>query len=216
MTSKYELIPGLNDFLFDFVKFKISNFQNYALNCILCADEMSLKTHLYYSLPKDEIIEFHLTNHSKTYNAAKYALVLMIRGINVSWKQPVAYFFVSGNCCSIDLNDIITCTLKKLLNVKALVTDQCMHFVNFSKSVYVSPYFMVNGKEIIYLFDLPYLLKPTRNMFFKHHFNVDNEITDHKYLVQFFNEDSKLNLRLAPSLLMLIYIQVRLRKCKFF
>lgn len=112
VTSKYELIPGLNDFLFDFIKFKISTFKTEALDCILCADEMSLKTHLYYSLPKDEIIGFHQTNLTKTYEAAKYALVLMIRGINVTWKQPVAYFFVSGSCRSLDLSDIIMSTIK--------------------------------------------------------------------------------------------------------
>lgn len=85
-----------------------------SLNPPLAVD-MSLKTHLDYSLPKDEFIGFHQTIHSKTYHTAKYALVLMIRGINVSWKQPVAYFFVTVSCLlfSIDLNDIITCTLKK-------------------------------------------------------------------------------------------------------
>lgn len=207
VTSKYDLIPGLNDFLFEFVKFKISNFKTEALDCILCADEMSLKTHLYYSLPKDEIIGFHQTNLTKTYEAAKYALVLMIRGINVSWKQPIAYFFVSGSCRNLDLSDIIMSTIKKLLNislnVKAFVTDQGSNFVSFSKSVYVSPqrpYFTVNGKEIVYLFDPPHLLKSTRNMFFKHNFSIDDELTDNKYIIQFYNEDSKLNLRLAPKL----------------
>lgn len=207
VTSKYDLIPGLNDFLFEFVKFKISNFKTEALDCILCADEMSLKTHLYYSLPKDEIIGFHQTNLTKTYEAAKYALVLMIRGINVSWKQPIAYFFVSGSCRNLDLSDIIMSTIKKLLiislNVKAFITDQGSNFVSFSKSVYVSPqrpYFTVNGKEIVYLFDPPHLLKSTRNMFFKHHFSIDDELTDNKYIIQFYNEDSKLNLRLAPKL----------------
>jgi len=82
-------------------------------------------------------------------------------------------------------------TIKKLLNislnVKAFITDQGTNFFSFSKSVYVSPerpYFMVNGKEIVYLFDPPYLLKSTQNMFFKNHFSIDNDITDYnKYLV---------------------------------
>lgn len=38
----------------------------------------------------DEIIDFHQTNTTKTYEPAKVALVLMIRGINVQWKQPIA------------------------------------------------------------------------------------------------------------------------------
>lgn len=40
VTSKYEIFPGLNDFLIEFIKFKISNFKTEALDCILCADEM--------------------------------------------------------------------------------------------------------------------------------------------------------------------------------
>jgi len=89
------------------------------------------------------------------------------------------------------------------LNVKAFVTDQGSNFVSFSKSVYVSPqrpYFTVNGKEIVYLFGPPHLLKSTRNMFFKHHFCIDDEFTDNKYIIQFYNIDSKLNLRAAPKL----------------
>lgn len=33
---------------------------------------MSLKSYLYYSLPKYKIIEFHQTNKNKTYKTAKY------------------------------------------------------------------------------------------------------------------------------------------------
>lgn len=141
---------------------------------MLCADEMFLKPHLFYSLHKDEIIGFHQITSTKTYDAAKYALVLMIRGINVAWKFHVAYFFVSGSYKSIDLSDILLTTINKLfninLNVKVFVTYQRLNFVNFSSSVYVSPehpYFTVNNnKKIVYLFDLPHLLKSTSNMFF--------------------------------------------------
>jgi len=52
VTSKYELNPGLNDFLFQFLQFKMSNFDSDARDCILCTDEMALKSHLFYSLKK--------------------------------------------------------------------------------------------------------------------------------------------------------------------
>lgn len=41
VICKYELNSGLNDSLFNFLSFKISNFKSDALDCILCADEMS-------------------------------------------------------------------------------------------------------------------------------------------------------------------------------
>lgn len=37
-----------------------------ALDCTLYADEMALKTHLFYILYKDEIIGFHQTTSSKS------------------------------------------------------------------------------------------------------------------------------------------------------
>lgn len=82
ITSKYEFQPGLNDFMFNFLSFKTKTFSSDALNCILCADEMSLKTNLFYNLSKDQIIGFNHSKSSKTYDPAKHVLVLMIRGIN--------------------------------------------------------------------------------------------------------------------------------------
>jgi hypothetical protein len=38
ITSKYELKPGLNDFMFNFLSFKTKNFLPEALECILCAE----------------------------------------------------------------------------------------------------------------------------------------------------------------------------------
>jgi len=96
ITSKYEFQPGLNDYMFDFLSFKTKNFSYDMLNCILCADEMSIKTNLFYNLSNDQIIGFNQSPSLKTYDPAKHALVLMIRGINYSWKQPIAYYLISN------------------------------------------------------------------------------------------------------------------------
>lgn len=207
VTSKFEINPGLNDFLFNFISFKISNFKPDALDCMLCADEMALKTNLFYNVSKDKIIGFHESNSRKKYEPAKYALVLMLRGINENWKQPIAYFLVSSSCTGTDLKDIIISTICRLqsikLNIKAFVTDQGANFVSFSKSFYVSPnkpYFEVEGKQIFYIFDPPHLLKSTRNMFFKHNFVIDDSIVTKAHLDSFYNHDSQNNLRLAPKL----------------
>ncbi|KAL4089746.1 hypothetical protein QTP88_024718 [Uroleucon formosanum] len=93
ITSKYEIDPGLNGFLFNFVSFKISNFKPEALDCILCADEMALKTNLFYNISKDKIIGFHESNSHKKYEPAKYALVLMLRGINENGNNLLIFMF---------------------------------------------------------------------------------------------------------------------------
>lgn len=82
VTLKYELNPGLNDFLFNFVPFKICNFKSDALDCILWVDLMALKTSLYYHNTKDKIIDFQGSNSCKKYEPDKYALDFMIRGLN--------------------------------------------------------------------------------------------------------------------------------------
>jgi len=207
ITSKYEINPGLNDFLFNFLSFKIHNFKSDWLDCVLCADEMALKTNLYYRVNRDKIIGFHESSNRRKYEPAKYALVLMLRSINYNWKQPIAYFLVSSSCNGIDLKDIILSTICRLqnikLNIKAFITDQGTNFMQFSKSLYVSPskpYFDVEGKSIVYIFDPPHLIKSTRNMFFKHNFQINDNVVTKDHLNSFYNYDSGCNLRLAPKL----------------
>lgn len=207
VTSKYELNSGLNDFLFNFLSFKISNFKSEALDCILCADEMSLKTNLFYNVSRDKIIGFHESISLKKYEPAKYALVLMIRGINHNWKQPIAYFLVSSSCTGTDLKDIILTTICHLqninLNIKAFVTDQGSNFTHLANDLYVSPdrpFFEIEGKQIIYIYDPPHLIKSTRNMLFKHNFQINDNIITKDHIVSFYNYDSECNLRLAPKL----------------
>jgi len=43
-----------------------------------------LKTNLYYLIERYEIVGFNTKSYCKTYEPAKYALLLMLRGINVS------------------------------------------------------------------------------------------------------------------------------------
>jgi len=63
-------------------------------DCVLCVDEMSLKAFLYYNYAKDEVIGFHDVETHKTTDVAKSVMVLMMRGIHDSWKQPIGYYFV--------------------------------------------------------------------------------------------------------------------------
>jgi len=64
-TSTFEILPGLNISLFNFLNFKTKNYTPEALQCILCADQMSLKTNLYYLIKRDEIMGFNTPNFRK-------------------------------------------------------------------------------------------------------------------------------------------------------
>lgn len=117
---------------------------------------MSIKTNLYCNHSKDHIIGFNQSNACRTYEPAKYVLVLMIRGINHNWKQPIAYYLVSNSCSGSDLSLIIFSIIRQLrninINVKCLITDQGSNFIRFSNSNHVSPkepFFEVNGQPVI-------------------------------------------------------------------
>ncbi|KAL4119510.1 hypothetical protein QTP88_012317 [Uroleucon formosanum] len=102
---------------------------------------MSLKTNLYCLIKKGEIMRFNVTNNRKTYEPAKYALVLiMLTGINVNWKQPIAYFLVSSSCTGYELQDFIISTIIKIqstsLDIKPFITNMGSNFVASAITLY--------------------------------------------------------------------------------
>jgi len=76
------------------MELKFKNLKEDAKDCVLCVDEMSIKTNLFYNLSKDCIIGFNHSCERKTYEAAKHVLCFMVRSLNYKWKQPVAYIIV--------------------------------------------------------------------------------------------------------------------------
>jgi hypothetical protein len=62
------------------------------------------------------------------------------------------------------------------------------------------PFFTVDGKEVVYMFDVPHLLKATRNMLIKHIFCFDRKSTSWSHVVNFYNKDKSALNRLAPKL----------------
>lgn len=164
-TEKWEIGVGFSDILFKVLSLKGRAMTAESKECILCADEMSLKSFLYYNYSKDEIIGFHEEDTHKKFEIAKNVLVLMIRGLHNSWKQPLAYFFVSSSCSGNSLKSVIFNCINKLslcsFNVKALITDMGSNFKMFSDIVGVTPdkpYFCCGKSEISYIFDPPHLL----------------------------------------------------------
>jgi hypothetical protein len=60
------------------------------------------------------------------------------------------------------------------------------------------PFFTVDGKEVVYMFDVPHLLKATRNMLIKHIFCFDRKSTSWSHVGNFYNKDKSALNRLAP------------------
>lgn len=101
------------------------------------------------------------------------------------------------------LKDCI-CQLQNIgLTVLIVVCDRSPINVQLSTDLgitYQNPYFILNDHNIFFIFDVPHLLKATRNMFLKHNFMFDQCIAKMEYVKQFFEMDTILNLKLAPKL----------------
>lgn len=60
ITQKINIVPGLNDVIFETIELKMNNLKDDAKDCVLCVDEMSIKTNLFYNLSHDYIVASQL------------------------------------------------------------------------------------------------------------------------------------------------------------
>ncbi|KAJ3655788.1 hypothetical protein Zmor_014901 [Zophobas morio] len=109
----------------------------------------------------------------------------MIKGVTREWKQAIMYTFSNGPTKTIDIVRLLKKTIYKLhsvsLNVLATISDQGSNnqaAINYLMNTTVTSgdstlnknlkYFIVNGKQIIHIYDPPHLLKGIRNNLLKH------------------------------------------------
>lgn len=206
-AKNWEINPGLNDFLFDVLSVKARSMTIKSKECILCVNEMSIKSFLFYDFKKDEIIGFHNTGFMKSCEVTKSVMVLMIRGLHSDWKQPISYFFVAAPCTGYDLQNIIFQCVQRLgnitFNVKLMISNLGSNFKRFTDEQCITPqtpYFKVENREIVYIFDPHHLLKATRNNFFNYRFKSQNKIAEKIHLTNFYNFDKTQQHQLAPKL----------------
>lgn len=200
-------MPGINNKVFDTLAIKMNSLPLIERYCILCSDEMSLKSHLFYNVSRDEIIGFEDTGNNKSFIPAKNVLVLMARSIAGDWKIPVCYCFVETACSSKILKDLIFDIIIKLRNsgamVLAFVTDMESNFMQLSRELGISTensIFSIQEEKIVYFFDTPHLIKALRNMLLLHNFVFNNKIASWADIVEFYNRDSKQWIKTAPKL----------------
>ncbi|XP_044757466.1 uncharacterized protein LOC123315702 isoform X2 [Coccinella septempunctata] len=169
------LVPVL-----EYLKLQTEEMTELERNCALIFDEISLSSGFSYESHKQRISGFEdLGQLGRTSNQANHALVFMIRGIKKNFKIPVAYYFVKDTVKSTDLKNLIILVIEKLqmvgIKICATVCDQgstnrgaLSSLVADCTNKKPSPYhFVVNGQTIFTIFDVPHLLKNTRNALIK-------------------------------------------------
>lgn len=207
LTQNINIKPGLNEAVFQSLEQKVCSFAEIDKNCLICLDEMSIKSHLFYDIGKDEIIGFVDYGNDKILKPSLHALVVIVKGIYNNWKQPLAYFFVHETCPPDILQNIVERIITKLfdigLKVRVLVNDMGSSNIKVCNNFNIkedNPVFYINGQQIIYMFDVPHLIKAVRNNFQKHNFCYNGKLTSWQHVVQFYNSDKILLNRLAPKL----------------
>jgi hypothetical protein len=206
-TGTWNILPGINNKIFDALAIKLNSLPLIERHCILCADEMSLKAHLFYNASRDEIIGFEDTGNNKSPKPAKNALVIMARSIAGNWKVPVCFCFVETACSSKILHDILFNIIIKLrgsgAKVHALVTDMGSNFIQLSRELGISTenlIFLVDNEKVFNIFNTPHLIKATRNNLLKHNFQINNKLASWTQIVNFYERDSKQWIKMAPKL----------------
>lgn len=137
------------------------------------------------------------------YNAA----VILIRGIFKSWKQPLAYFFLHSSINASHLVDILYKVIINLRNiglkVVSIMSDMGSNFLKLSELLHINiekPYFKINNQKIFYIFDVPHLLKATRNNLMRHNYIENDKATSWQYIIDLYNADKNKQCRIAPKL----------------
>ncbi|XP_044762250.1 uncharacterized protein LOC123319389 [Coccinella septempunctata] len=154
--------------------------------CVLIFDEISLCSGFSYERRKQRISGFEdLGSLGRTSNPANHALVFMIRGIKVNFKVPVGYFFTKDTVKSSDLSKLIVMVIGALqvvgIEICATVCDQgstnrsALNSLvqNCTDDKPSSYHFIVNQKPIFTIYDVPHLLKNTRNSIIKSKFEFE-------------------------------------------
>ncbi|KAJ8913902.1 hypothetical protein NQ315_005699 [Exocentrus adspersus] len=149
---------------------------------------MSLSSGFHYETTAQRICGYEdLGTLGRTRNYANHALTFMVRGIKKNYKIPVAIYFTKDTIKTNMLKQLIVVVIEVLqgigFHVMATVCDQGptnRAAINLLTREYatenMSPYsFTVNNQEICTIFDVPHLLKNTRNALLQCHIEYESK-----------------------------------------
>jgi len=206
--STLNVSPGFCDTVLNLLGKKISKMHPRNKACLLMLDEMALKATLTYDSSKDVVVGFEDFGHLGAGTAlCNNALVFMVKGLCAKWKQPIGYFVSHNATCAEKLLSLVSTALQKLsavgLDVRVIVCDQGstnQHMLRLLDVTVERPCVEMQGKQVTFMYDPPHLLKSIRNNLVKHDFMVNGNTVSWKYVTEFYNSDSQLQIRMAPKL----------------
>ncbi|KAG4078421.1 hypothetical protein HA402_013132 [Bradysia odoriphaga] len=168
---------GVNSKIFELIKEKADAMTENERCCATSWDEISLKPHLDYNIPRDEIDGFVDLATIRKPVFGTHSLTFMIRSIDSTWKQAVGYFITDG-LKSFELVELIKLMTKAVLEtglkVMMSVCDQVSvnssairQLVNSSLPKQMPSTgllsYTIGNTSIIHCYDPPHLIKVIRN-----------------------------------------------------
>ena len=206
--SNIPTTSGISEGILKAIQRKVHHMNDMEKICTLCIDEISLKSHLYYSVPDDKIIGLEdFGNGVRSKKIATSALVLLIRSISGNWKQPIGHALVNGSCPTDFLDGLIREAIEKLdaigLRVLVVMSDMGSNFHSLALRLGITPekpWFTHNNKVYFLMFDPPHLIKCIRNNLMKYIFKFGNLVASWKDIEVFYNKDKELSIRSAHKL----------------
>lgn len=167
---------GINRPMLDRLKFLFDKLNPLDKYVSLAFDEIQLSSGLEYCRSSDEILGFVDLGNERHNKLAKHALVFMIQGLRTNFKQPIAFYYTENTISSYSLQKIIVEVIKELQRINivpiVVICDQAPTNRRAIKGL-LSPqnednYFLVNNQKVFCVYDVPHLLKNTRNSLFKY------------------------------------------------
>lgn len=195
---------GFSSVMFRLLQLRVKNLSLRDRQCSLVFDEMAVKCYLSYNKHQDKVVG--LTDDGKMANEA---LVFMIRGLSMKWKQAVGYFFTHDTVATSKLADLVQKCVRLAenvgLNVRCVVCDQGATNVSAMKQLgftVEAPKIRIDGlqRDIHVIFDVPHLMKSVRNNLQSHDISIGEKIISWKHIDAFYRIDKGHPIRLAPRL----------------
>jgi hypothetical protein len=124
----------------------------------------------------------------------------------VKFIESQTYFLVNEACSSFKVKEklieIINTVENIGLHVEAVDSDIGSNYQKFVREMCITPenpWFLHNGRKIVYLFDTPHIIKAVRNNLIKYDFHFDGKVASWKDIEVLYNIDSKNSIRVAQN-----------------
>ncbi|KAM7282946.1 uncharacterized protein ISCGN_000143 [Ixodes scapularis] len=205
--SNVKMTPGIIPGVMSSIESQTRSWNARDRVCTLIFDEIVLKKNLTYDPAHDIIHGFTDDGVERTSTIADRALVVVLSGISRRWVQPLAYTVGHTSTPSSVIRSLLISLIRELktvdFTVKAVVCDQGASNVSLANQLGVSadkPFFEVDNERVYFIFDVPHLIKTTRNNLQAHKLCIGDEVIEWSHIVELYRSTHEMRLRLAPKL----------------